>query len=222
MFTPYKHLSFDVWNTLIEPNLTYSKLRTECISDHFEITPQSAKELYTTTKRFLDKSAEISGICMDTDSCWKLLKAMAKNDTVDLSIVQAETSALFSQNLPIVNDGIVSGLQHLKEQGFSLGIVSNTNFTKGAQLFSEIFKEWDVFNFALFSDEELFAKPNKKLFDLMLYNASVSYGSFLDTKDILHIGDNTICDGDVVKFGYGFMYVKNPVELSTHLTTFGW
>lgn len=215
----YIHLSFDVWNTLLVANKQFSERRTQCISDHFKIPHEHAKSLYTQTKRFLDKSAEIAENCMSTDQCWQLLVKMAKAEDVNIPVLQADVEKEFSQNLPHVNEDIINALRKLKlETDISMGILSNTNFITGELLRKHIFNQWEVFNFELFSDETLTPKPSKEMFDLMYYQAMISTGiPVFDKRHVLHIGDNKICDGAATKYGMNFLYVENPAHLAIEL-----
>lgn len=219
-FNTYQHLSFDVWNTLLTANPLFTERRTQCISDHFKMPHVEAKQLYTQTKRFLDKSAEIGEICMSTDQCWQLLGKMAKVEGVDLAKLQAEVNVEFTQNLPFVNQDLINSLRQIKlDSNISMGILSNTNFITGETLSTHIFNQWEVFNFELFSDETLAPKPSKKMFDLMHYEAMMSTGTAsFDKIHILHIGDNKICDGAATKFGMSFLHVNDPADLANKLT----
>jgi len=217
MFEQQKHISFDVWKTLVTPSKEYSKLRDECISDHLKITPENAKALYGNVKRFLDKSAEIGNICMSTPNCWSLLEAMAKIKGTDLVALQSDVHDAFRKNLPTIYDEIIVSLQALKEDGYSIGIISNTNFVPGSVLRSSIFNEWNVFNDMLFSDEELIPKPNSEIFERMYANVKTIIGEDTKRSEIIHVGDNKICDGISFSLGFNFLYVKDPLDLALKL-----
>lgn len=220
MFQQAKHISFDVWKTLIMPSKEYSKLRDECIADHFKITYEEAKAVYGNTKRFLDKSAEINENCMSSPKCWQLLEAMAKIKGTNLELLQKDTHAIFKANLPTVYPELVKQVQDLVNiYGYTVGIVSNTNFIPGQVLRESIFNEWNVFSTALFSDEELVPKPNPIIFERMYEEVQENHDDFISENDIIHVGDNKICDGVASKLGFQFFYVENPTDLSEKLKT---
>lgn len=217
--SPYTHFSFDAWNTLISSNKNFANRRTQCISDHLKISYEQANLLYRQTKMFLDYSAEIAENCMTSQKCWQLLVKMSKIENIDVPVLQSEIEYEFSKNLPHVNEDIVFALRKIKlNTNISMGILSNTNFIKGDILRENIFNYWGVFNFEIFSDEILIPKPNKEIFETMYCKAkAIVDNPFFDKSNILHIGDNEICDGAASKYGMGFLHVESPKILAIKL-----
>lgn len=210
-------ITFDVWNTLIVANPTFSRLRTEEIAGAYGITFEEAKEAYTLVKHFLDQSAEIAGICMSTPQCWRLLDStinrMRRKQgliVVDVGLDQliSNCNDMFRQNLPIFTEETKDVLKRLKAKGHKLGIISNTNFIAGHILYDELFKELDVFTTVLFSDNFGHAKPHFKTFESVRYHLQRE-----DDEVMVHVGDNLICDGGAVRCDYSFQHVTNPGNL---------
>lgn len=215
-----KHISFDVWKTLINPNKAYGSVRNDVIARHLDISVSEAKELYKMCKKFLDKSAEINGTCFSTPNCWKLLVSMSGKKADHLAMMN-ESAELFKNYLPEFNPDLVSELQRLKREGYVLSITSNTNFVSGNVLFNAIFKSWDVFTYTHFSDLNEIAKPNKKFFDITynyaafgtLYTPDNVGKNVLKRSEVLHVGDNKICDAECVLSGFQYFYVSDPEDL---------
>lgn len=217
----HQFFTFDVWNTLIKANLEFSRLRTHEIAKFYAITFDEAKEAYTSVKHFLDQSAEIAGICMSTPQCWRLLDATINRlrrkqglIMVDVGVEQLASNCneMFRDNLPILTEETKDVLRHLKASGKKLGIISNTNFIPGHLLYNELFKDLDVFDSVLFSDDFGFAKPNFKTFESVRYMLQREDDE-CGVPTIVHVGDNLICDGGAARAGYNFQHVTDPANL---------
>lgn len=206
-----KHISFDVWKTLINPNKEYGAKRNEIIARHLDISIEEAKALYKSCKKFLDKSAEINGTCFNTPNCWKLLVKIS-GKKVDHIPMMEESALLFKDYLPHVNPELKDELKKLKDAGYPLSITSNTNFISGQVLFDTIFKDWDVFSSAQFSDLYEVAKPSRAFFNATFQKAA-AINPDIEREEILHVGDNLICDAECVDSGFEFGYVKDPDDL---------
>lgn len=217
----HQSFTFDVWNTLIKANLEFSRLRTHEIAKFYAITFDEAKEAYTSVKHFLDQSAEIAGICMSTPQCWRLLDSTINRlrrkqglIMVDVGVEQLASNCnkMFVENPPIFTDETKQVLKNLKASGKKLGIISNTNFIPGHLLYNELFKELDVFDSVLFSDDFGHAKPDFRTFESVRY--MLQREDDLDGQPtIVHIGDNLICDAGAIRAGYNFQPVDNPANL---------
>lgn len=226
-----KIITFDVWNTLIKANLEFSRLRTVEIARAYDIDLNEAKEAYTSIKFFLDQSAEIARHCMSTAQCWELLDATIqrfrrKNGEglidVDLKALRGRCDDLFVANPPIFTQDTKDLLVRLKTKGHYIGIISNTNFCTGTLLFDALFKDLGVFKEAVFSDLTRHPKPHGSMFTNIKRNLEewVAFDNGADETDdyapnlsAVHVGDNLICDGNAVLFGYDFQHCLNPDDL---------
>lgn len=217
MFNDIKHISFDVWNTLIEPNKEYSKFRNAAIARHFDITEQEAKEAYSQCKKFLDTVAELDGSNMHgAVRNWQLLERIIGASRYSLDYLIAECNVLFSNFKPHFDDELKLELKKLKDDGYTFSIKSNTNFITGTVLKDVLFDELELFEFMHFSDlEGRFAKPHP-----VFFLSTENYFYFTEkvkSQNILHIGDNLICDGGCQKLGWNFLHVLNPKDLLNKL-----
>lgn len=212
-----KAISFDVWNTLINSNKNYIHARNSVIASHLNISIEEANANYQNCKKFLDKIAEINGTCFSTLDCWKIICQMSGKNNIDPKKLMNECQILFSDFIPTYNEELVLELKKINDRGIITGITSNTNFIAGKTLYNNIFEEWNVFKTLSFSDEVLYAKPHDNIF-------KATYHKFNDItplkpENILHIGDNKICDGGSIHSGFEFKHVENPNELLSLLKT---
>lgn len=206
-----KHISFDFWSTLASPNPEFSKARNEYLSKFFNIPVNEMKEIYTIVKTRLDSSAEETGIQGGVlDAILELCKEAGKtiNDkTYILYELKHWLNHLFFIHQPIFPDGMVEAINDLRTKGYSTNITSNTNFISGNTLRRCDKMERMCFHFMLFSDIMKMAKPNKDLFQEIIYNMELS------PCEILHIGDNENADiKGAQSVGFQTILVKNPEE----------
>lgn len=225
-----KIITFDVWNTLIKANLEFSNLRTVQIAHAYDIELHEAKEAYTSVKFFLDQSAEIALQCMTTEQCWELLDATIqrfrrkhslRHIDVDLEELRERCDMLFVDNPPIFTQDTKDLLVRLSDAGYYLGIISNTNFCTGTLLFDTLFKDLNVFKETRFSDLTELPKPHGIMFtDIKVILEDwaahdLGFDEFTPAPHLraVHVGDNLVCDGGAVRFGYDFQHCLNPDDL---------
>jgi HAD superfamily hydrolase (TIGR01509 family) len=111
-----------------------------------------------------------------------------KNDFVN-SFCDIVTKALLSHIPPLVPN-VSSAIQHVKNQGLKLGIVSNTGLTEGNTL-REVLDHYELlqyFDETLFSDEVELMKPNPKFFQKLADKLD------LEPSEIIHVGDTIFAD----------------------------
>lgn len=204
-----KHISFDVWNTLITANPAYAEARTQVIANVGEVTQRKAGETYREVKKFLDKQAE-GQVCGTTADSWHLLARVLglKPGHGDMMKYYAEIE--FLHYAPVFDVALAAQLVELSKT-FEMSIKSNTNFISGEVLAKACeFEDWDCFDFMHFSDKFRLCKPDVLFFAHTLLS---SEDEDLDTSEVLHVGDNLICDGKCVDFGMQFCHVSNPQDL---------
>lgn len=210
-----KHISFDVWNTLITTNPEYAKARAQIISNVAEVSLSEAETCYKTIKKILDKQAE-EGVCEDVIDAWRFLSTWFGLSDSYGDIMRYYAEIEFLHYRPTFNLELVKELRKLS-QDFSLSIKSNTNFISGDVLKKACeFEELDCFDFMHFSDEFLLCKPDPMFFTKTLLEQDDEDCSF---DEILHVGDNLICDGKCVDVGMQFCYVSSPEDLLNKLKT---
>lgn len=203
------HISFDVWNTLIKPNPKFARVRSNFIADHFGLDREETSRIYKTTKDEYDAMAETDGLAFDSQAVYGILFDKLGVPRDDWKFIMEETERLFLENPPIITDSTVETLRYLS-RGYSLSIASNTNFTSGrilARVLDERFG--DIFAFKVFSDLHGHAKPHREFFRDVITGAAKVH-TIIRPRDIIHVGDNTICDGGATMSGLEFFYVSGP------------
>ncbi|NHJ01258.1 MAG: HAD family hydrolase [Candidatus Heimdallarchaeota archaeon] len=108
-----------------------------------------------------------------------------------IMIEQLFNDSIFNLQLA-PREGSYAVLEHLKREGFKLGLIVNTLFSSG-----DAFREFviinlgfqSIFDSMVFSNEIGFLKPHSLIFDASMRELSID-----NPQEILHIGDNPKTD----------------------------
>ena len=210
-----KHVSLDAWNTILIPNTQYAIRRSNILAEAFSCSPEFAAKVYTSVKRRLDKHAEEAGEGYATEYVYnELLAAFPRHLNVDieeLRVLHIENE--FFNSPPSILEETKKAIRLLKDRGITVSISSNTNFISGRILGRFIQEQVGNFDFMLFSDTMQMshsakngwfipAKPSHSFFSQVMKYCSVLRPE-IKAEEILHIGDNEICDYNGAK-NFGF------------------
>ena len=210
-YSNYKHISFDLWLTLIKSNPEFKKNRDLLFKDFFEIEQNIEKvsEVIKHYDVFCNRMNEKTGLNIDTYEIYYLiLNALNINindvEIEKLSQFYKESEALFMKFKPdLIYPKIQLLFKEIVEQEKTISILSNTAFIKGATL-RKLMSHYELenyFSFQIYSDETGFSKPNPLMYQLV-WNEIKKIKTIAKT-DVLHIGDNKIADFDGAK-NFGF------------------
>lgn len=189
-----KHISLDVWGTLISPNPNYANARNKFLAKTFNTDEETVAESYTETKRIIENSTYV----LDPFSCVGLLtstlnKRVGKDE---IERILWELTELFNIHNPLVNHNIRYALNMLRYEGYTISILSNTNFISGYTMLPFLSGRYgNVFDFSIFSDVVGMAKPDKRIFDMVCQKSGKR------PNEILHIGDSVEFDGAALNIG---------------------
>ena len=202
-----KHISLDYWNTIAHPNNSYSLLRTDFISNLFQCSVSKAQFGYTAVKSHFDKMAEEHGLSFHRNECISsLFSQFGHNDKKRLNNwFGSQLDKLFEEYPPIISEELISALIRAAMSGFTISVGSNTNFILGSLLRKTIHKI--PFTYFVFSDEIGVSKPHAMFFEKIFENAN-DLTLVESPNEIIHIGDNLICDGYAVHHGMHFAKVE--------------
>lgn len=203
----FKHVSFDVWNTLIEPNPDYARVRNDRLLQ-FGLNPQDTIETYRWVKNEICKSAE-DGYCAPNSEVYKTLLRAYGLDETDWGLLQYDFEQAFLKYPPLINWQTFAAVRKLTAAGITVSITSNTNPMSGRILRHILTENAPVvyWKFMLFSDEQEVSKPNPIMWQRMIAGAGV-----LDVSQIAHVGDNRVCD-DASSMGIQSFFVEGPGDV---------
>lgn len=208
-----KHVSFDVWKTLIEPNPEFGTARKRVLEEAFDLPPEVVEAAYRKVKDGADAEAEINGVGYTSAQVYERLLTALDRPTTDWWGLRMEFERLFELHPPVVLPSVIDTLRTLQMEGFGLSIASNTNFIQGTCLSRAALDRWDVhWTFKVFSDQLGVAKPSPMLWHAVQAQARIL--SDAAPAQILHVGDNKVCDGGCRDFGIQFLHINGPADLA--------
>lgn len=196
-----KHISLDLWNTLLISNPNFSVERVKYFSKNY----LSNKKNNLISKEIENIGIETDlinmseGISIPSEKMYSKLLFKQQNiilDESDLKIIYSDLELIFLKNLPFIMyniDALKECFENLLSRGYSLNISSNTAFIKGKTLINvlEKLELKQYFSFFIFSDEINFSKPSKKFFEKLLNNCEKLK---INKENIIHIGDSIEAD----------------------------
>lgn len=194
-----KHISFDLWMTLIQSHPEFKLRRAQLIIDMFGLKDSVDTEIDEYVRRVdkvFDRKNMISGQKLSANKmyCKVLQKVLPQSEIVTeekaLELRQ-KSDALFMEYSPVfLNDNIKNMLSDLKDEGYTINLSSNTGFVEG-DILRPVLEKMGIlryFDFLVFSDEINASKPSSHFFEVVHEQAAVA------KNQILHIGDNPKAD----------------------------
>ncbi len=208
-----KHISFDVWNTLITANPRYAQERTKIIADVANIPLHEADAAYSDAKGFLDSEAE-NKRCGNVYRAWNILGQSLRLKNHDREKMRLACEAAFMRHSPHFDIELLDAIMDLTPN-YEVSIKSNTNFISGRVLSEAVgFDRMPWWAFTHFSDQMGMCKPDIRFFAETIRCSKIPS---LECSEVLHVGDNPICDGSVVDYGMKLLLVNSPQHLLTTL-----
>ncbi|MDR2476067.1 MAG: HAD family hydrolase [Bacteroidales bacterium] len=210
-----KHISFDLWMTLIRSNPDFRRKRAEFIAEKFHLKNKNIDniiQLIVAEDKKFDhynetKNTKIPAICMYT-AILKEMEISSSNALADdAEYLLNMSNELFLEYPPtLLNSRIPEILATLQDSGLTLSIGSNTGFVEGNVL-RILLQKMNIlqhFSFLVFSDEIKISKPAAEFYRHIWKN------TLLDKSQILHVGDNPAIDYQgAVDFGFNALLLTD-------------
>lgn len=205
-----KHISFDLWNTLIFPNPEFKKKRLTYLKSELSMDSYRIESIYRNIKDGADFRAEKDGICVPNNVLYKKFLLSLGRSNIKWLTIRDNMEDIFCKNPPYISPEIIDLLRDINKK-FTLSIASNTNFIRGEILNIAVLEKLKKFgvewSFKMFSDTMNIPKPN------IYFWLNVIKCAKVDPSEILHIGDNKICDGGCREVGIKFEHVNDQNDL---------
>ena len=210
-----KHISFDLWLTLIKSHPEFKERRAIFLRNEFNPFGYSANkimEIVQSVDKISDRLNEINGKKVTTECMYHRIMQKLGYDpdavTKDVYIeIKRKVNDLFMNYPPdFLNASIQPMLHSLKDEGYSLNISSNTGYIEGTTIVDTLknLNIYKYFKFCIFSDQIGRSKPSIGFFEKVFEQTS------LEKREVLHVGDNIKADYEgALKFGFNALHVNN-------------
>ena len=222
----YKHISFDLWLTIIKSHPEFKSKRNLLYRDFFAIN-KPIEEISAVIRKFdvlTNSINEKVGRNFNTFEIYYLIIDALGIDINDYNTLQLQefynhTETLLLQYKPILlNDTIPLVLKQIKEQGQTTNILSNTAFIRGSSL-RKVLASYgleEYFTFQAYSDETGYSKPAMQMYQYA-YDEMLKIGT-IAKHEVLHVGDNAISDyNGAINFGFDAHLIINTPINEPHL-----
>ena len=210
-----KHISFDLWLTLIKSHPEFKEKRAGFLKAAFNPGGFSVKEIMEIvqlTDKVSDRLNEINGCKVPTEQMYRRILQQLGNDPTSISdellcYIKSEVHKMFMNYLPgFLNASIRPMLHELKSEGYTINISSNTGFIEGSTIIETLqhLGISEYFVFCIFSDEIGASKPSAGFYDKVFEQAHV------EKDEVLHVGDNYKADYEgALKYGFNAFHIND-------------
>ncbi|MDQ0780289.1 HAD family hydrolase [Chryseobacterium sp. W4I1] len=211
------HFSFDLWLTLIKSHPEFKQKRVELFTSFFDVDKPIDK-IAKTVKYYDDLCNtinEVTGGNIDTFEIYLMILGSLDVDIRQINNEKLEgfylkSEELFLEYKPVVIfENIKEFFDHIKNQGKTVNVLSNTGFIKGRTMRKFLIQEEldQYIDFHIYSDEINISKPNPLIFQEVKNNLK---DQDLPMHRILHVGDNPVADYKGAKdFGFSAHLLKH-------------
>ena len=200
-----RHISFDLWMTLIRTHPVYKGERAALFRTWFQLEDlplERVEAVFREVDLLVNDMNEVTGRNVHTFEIYLLCLHKLGRDIRGIREEQLTgyydaAEKLFLQYPPIpMYEDLTTLFVAIRKGGRTLSLLSNTGFIQGRTL-RKIMQQWgwdQHFSFQLFSDEANVSKPSPVFFNALLENARQLHGSGLQPEHIWHLGDNPLAD----------------------------
>lgn len=221
MLKEAKHISFDLWLTLIRSNKNFKIEKAKLFCSYFNLRHVDADavfKVFRETDQLVNRINETVGKNVDSLEMYMIALDKLGADMSGLRPGHLEEyynlseQVFFQYPAEPLNDEIVPLLAALKDRGHTINILSNTGYIKGRTL-RRIMENTGIaryMDFQIYSDEVSASKPSPIIFEHMYRQAKELYPEGLSKSHIVHIGDNSLTDvGGAKDFGINAFLIND-------------
>jgi putative hydrolase of the HAD superfamily len=198
-----KGVTFDLWFTLLpstrDLDRQWERMRQratyDILTEHGFLFDY--KKLKTLLKAFdsqINRERKLNAIDFSTSEhvsrLIQFIAPTAVNNKTLLEQLKETYTRPIAEVTPLLGDGVPEMLATLKNQGWKIGLISNTGKTPGAS-FRSLFQQFgimDYFDDCVFSDEAGFYKPNQLIFRAAEQHLGLQHN------ELVHVGDMISAD----------------------------
>lgn len=201
-----KHISFDLWYTIIKSNPEFGNERNKAFYSFLnEFHPVEICQIelaHKKVKKICDVMGEISGVgltqyqlyCLFLEELLPNLKQLfLQNPSIIDILILINSSTLKKYPPLLISENEIHSTLNVLSKTCSLSVLSNTSFADSKDLnwVLDFYNLNQYFDFTIFSDEIGYFKPHSKCFHGTFYHKKC----LAEVREqILHVGDNQYAD----------------------------
>lgn len=200
-----RHISLDVWMTLIRSNPAYKQLRADGFRHYFRLhehAPAAVEAAMRGIDVLVNNMNEVTGRNVHTFEIYLLCLHQLGRDVKGITQEQlmgcyAALEELWFQYPPVpLYNNLGALFDSIRATGRTISLLSNTGFIQGPALrkMMQQFGWEQYFSFQLYSDEAGYSKPAPQFFAQLMEKARYLHGATLSPVQIWHLGDNPLAD----------------------------
>ncbi len=217
----YKHISFDLWLTLIKSHPEFKPKRNLLFRDYFAIN-KPIDAVSAVIRKFDVLTNSINEKVCRNFNTYEIYYLILDALDVDINTVTAThldgfykaTEDLLMQYKPVLLYPEIPELfRQLHSEGKTMNILSNTAFIKGSSLKKVLTSHGleEYFAFQGYSDETGYSKPGTEMYQYAWDNI-LKIGD-IQKHEVLHVGDNALSDQQgALQFGFDAYLLTNPIN----------
>ncbi len=210
-----RHISFDLWLTLIKSHPEFKEKRAIFLQKEFNprrFSVRDIMEIVQKTDKISDRLNEITGKKVPTRHMYRRILQDLGNDPLVLNDellnqINLKVCDLFTEFPPqFLNTSVKPMLHSLQDEGYTLNLSSNTGFIEGNTIAVTLkqLKIAEYFVFCIFSDEIEASKPSAAFFEKVYEKVTVR------KDEVLHVGDNYKADFEgALSYGFKALHITN-------------
>lgn len=212
----YRHYSFDMWGTLLQPNPEFTGKRveyfyTKMLKSGIIISLHDISQILNDIGKLYDALSLMNGkspdaIEMYAHAIFRMQGNLKDITPLAMEIVYKEIESIFLENPPLLYPDTKSVLDELKLRAKTLSILSNTAYIRGNTL-DKVLDMYDIkshFMIRCYSDQYDLSKPNPAFFNVV--HRQLPYSK----ESILHVGDNEVLDfRGATEFGWNGILINS-------------
>lgn len=207
-----RHVSLDVWRTLIMPNPEFYKALLRFLTAELSMPLADVEAAYREIKDGADRDAEMFGKGKTSIEVYDAFMIRLGRPQANWFELRRGIERLFAKYPPLVREDVKSALRAIQARGLGLSIASNTNFIRGEAMHDIVLGTWGVaWDFQTYSDQVGRAKPHPRFWKVVTERAWAHSGA--KPHEILHVGDHKVCDGGCVSAHIQFALVDTPADV---------
>lgn len=198
-----KHISFDVWSTLILGNKAFKPFRTKYFFENYnpkKLTEDEINQIISKIDKTWDTVADMTWFGFQSKQLYGmiLLEMWVEKSVIanDLEAIYEVFEKFILQNPPrLYEENTIKILRWLVREWYTLSILSNTWFMRWTTLSKvmDLIWIWELLSYRLFSDQLWVSKPNPVSFQAIHEYAGKIHHE-IKPNEILHVWDNPVAD----------------------------